>query len=165
MLAQSGIDVASFRSLIEQVVATLTQGHGVHGHGAFAFDDFLLPASDPYVERQRREAAAERERRRAARAPPAAATVAKWIAKHAQMKDTTRSHYTDELAEQFPEFDLLPDRIKDLLDKQNIRFPDDRRLVLEYSQSKVSVTRDEVSTLRPKGGIWLAFFGKDALRP
>ena len=59
-----------------------------------------------------------------------------------------------------PEYSILADRDKELLRIYSIGVPDTRRLVINTSQSDVTMCEGLAPTLTPHGTFWLAWLGR-----
>jgi site-specific DNA-cytosine methylase len=93
----------------------------------------------------------------------AVASTPKWVCKHKKLSEAcSRSAWRDGFVDRFPEYMLLPDRCKDMLDHQKVQFPANEPIVLNISQSKVSSTVGYSSCVTPKAMLWLAERGRFA---
>lgn len=85
----------------------------------------------------------------------------KWIeyqrekfAKQGLSQSTT--HWRPELAETYPEYIALPERMRLMLDRRGIRFPEPSALVVRLDQSEAGIGRDQVPCVTPHGAYWAA---------
>ena len=121
-------------------------------------DDFLLPDSASAV-RETRVACAER----AQTICRGGSGDSKWVKRHAEMQkrrgmgSLLDSNWRPELSGLFPDYCALPDRYKELLAMRGVQFPHPSPLVLNVTQSDVSMGHGYTPTLTPKGLFWLSW--------
>ncbi len=80
----------------------------------------------------------------------------------------SQSHWNDDFGQCFPSYLLLPHRERELLDMLGIRFPDDRKLIINTAQSDASVGEGFAPCINPGGAFWMAWqarqmHGKEAM--
>ena len=119
---------------------------------------FLLANSHPYVRERHAAFLCEALERRSQYRRSELSDVPRWAYKHRDVHShLSHSRYTADLVHVAPEYETLPDRVKDLLDESSVAFPDKRPLAISFSQSATSLTRDCVGVLTPKGRVWLCW--------
>ncbi len=92
---------------------------------------------------------------------------AKWRKKHDQLYESaswapgrSQSHWKNGMERMFPDFLALSDRGRELHDCHGIRYPDERKLVLNSAQTAMSVGDGYSPCVVPSGEFWLAHRGR-----
>ena len=171
LFAESQMSLAGLGTLVQKLDRDLRRSHSL-----MDLDAILAPESDEDVVKQKlsflrrleRGETAGNARGAGARSGAQAGSAGKWVRQHLKnMEDSawsmSQSFWRDELRTTFPEYVLLADRDKSLLDLEGIRFPDDRRLVVNTSQSTASALCNVCPTVTPHGRYWIAWRGRSLL--
>lgn len=159
LLADAGWSRDRFCSYVTSLVACMQVGHP-----HLDLDDVLSSEQSEYILRRKaheRAALAKRCSRSLYRRRSETDVPRKWVEKHRASSATcTISHWDDSKAGDYPAYMMLPDRIRDLLDHWECKFPDTRKAVLNCSQSTLSVGIGHAPTLTPQGFFWLTHRGR-----
>ena len=126
-----------------KILTTLQQGHSTMN-----IDEFLMSEDDPYLladKKRRLDDLAQNQARCSKRLRTMCAQVdkPKWVGKqsawYGSRTAASHTHWKPELSCRYPEHKILTDRELEMLDTHAIRFPDDRKLSIELSQSKAGI--------------------------
>ena len=127
-------------------------------HPCVDLDELLLAEGDPFVlamkdrERAQHQVALSSSR-------PRSGTCHKWVDK-ISLASSSRTFWQDGDEMSFPGYLLLPDRLKELLDSWQCRFPDDRVQVWNLSQSALIAGEGYSPCLTPGAYMWLPHRGR-----
>jgi site-specific DNA-cytosine methylase len=130
------------------------------GREMTSLDSFLLKEDDTYIVQSRQkklEKVISGPRPASVPKSSGSGPSPKWVAKHRQQSIACyKSNYDDSKVTEYPDYALLPDRIKDLLDFEHLEFPDKTQAILNCSQSKITRGRNGSSpTVTPRCTMWI----------
>ena len=131
LVGDANVTLEAFRLHAARVLGALRQDWAL-----IPQDELLLPDAHSAVQRSLAVARAKLACRSSGSDSPAVAHVSKWVFKNKAMREKvwaapgSQSHYNfEEHAHSCPQFPLMPNREKDLLDAMSVRFPDTRCIV------------------------------------
>ena len=134
------------------------------GHPAVGIDSVLVADDTPYISSFSVAAKAKVEQKPRSHIDPKTEKIVrkntpKWVKKHATLRAQTHLRRGPSVDEEWlraqPEYLVLPDRVKDMLDIHGLAKTDVPCLV-EVSQSSVNFKEGAAMTVTPQGMIWIS---------